>query len=353
MIRRRRPRREIEFSFDSFLDVVANVVGIILRLILVAWLGARSYKPAVPPPPAAEFAPEDIAALKEPKDPLSPELERQRQELARTQALLLEQLKQYESERGQLALSERELADLRARLADLYGQKNALEGSEKEKGRGLQVAALTAAELRERGRRVMEEIEALRRNPPPKQTLRYRTPISRPLQSEEWMFECRRGRVTLIDIGTLVEEAMRGMRASSDQLRDRWELREVTAPVGAFRLRYIIERERGATDFLGTSPGPGGSFRIGLSEWELEPVDPRRGETLEAALAPTSEFRRVVDHIEPRQAAVTMWVYPDSFPLFRRLRDYLYDHDIVVAGRPIPEGNPIAASRRGTASRGQ
>ena len=38
MIRRRRKVREIEFSFDSFLDVVANVVGIILRLILVAWV---------------------------------------------------------------------------------------------------------------------------------------------------------------------------------------------------------------------------------------------------------------------------------------------------------------------------
>src|SRR5437764_1084594 len=47
MIRRRRPRREIAFSFDSFLDVVANVVGIILRLILVAWVGAQSYTAAL------------------------------------------------------------------------------------------------------------------------------------------------------------------------------------------------------------------------------------------------------------------------------------------------------------------
>src|ERR1700730_411379 len=43
MIRRRRRVREIPFSFDSFLDVVANVVGIIIRLILVVWVGARSY----------------------------------------------------------------------------------------------------------------------------------------------------------------------------------------------------------------------------------------------------------------------------------------------------------------------
>ncbi|MEY4394009.1 MAG: hypothetical protein RL595_1258, partial [Planctomycetota bacterium] len=44
MRRRRKPSREIHFSFDSFLDVVANVVGIIIRLILVAWVGARTYQ---------------------------------------------------------------------------------------------------------------------------------------------------------------------------------------------------------------------------------------------------------------------------------------------------------------------
>ncbi len=43
MRRRRLPKPRENFSFDSFLDVVANVVGIIIRLILVVWVGARSY----------------------------------------------------------------------------------------------------------------------------------------------------------------------------------------------------------------------------------------------------------------------------------------------------------------------
>ncbi len=137
-----------------------------------------------------------------------------------------------------------------------------------------------------------------------------------------------------------------------EYFRDHWELRDATAPVGAFRLHYVVEREGGPVGNLGVAPRPGGD-RISMTGWDLEPVDPGRGETAEAALAPNSEFRRVVDHIEPRQAAVTMWVYPDSFPLFRQLRDYLYDHDIVVAGRPITEGNAMGASRHGTASQGQ
>src|SRR4051794_34092089 len=97
MIRRRRPNREISFSFDSFLDVVANVVGIILRLILVASVGARSYKgpplPKIPAPPALEGEPQ---ALPEPRDPLTDELEQQRQLLARAQAQMLEHLQQWQ-----------------------------------------------------------------------------------------------------------------------------------------------------------------------------------------------------------------------------------------------------------------
>ena len=60
-----------------------------------------------------------------------------------------------------------------------------------------------------------------------------------------------------------------------------------------------------------------------------------------------------MDALDPKITAVTFWVYPDSFPLYRRLRDYLHDRDFVVAGRPLPEGMAIGSSRHGTASRGQ
>jgi len=35
------------------------------------------------------------------------------------------------------------------------------------------------------------------------------------------------------------------------------------------------------------------------------------------------------------------------------MRDYLYEHELEVAGRPLPEGMPIACSKFGTVSRGQ
>ena len=340
MIRRRRKVREIEFSFDSFLDVVANVVGIILRLILVAWVGARSYKAVLPATPAPALTQEEIAQIPDPQDPRTPQVERERRERAQTQAQLLEQLKEWQKFRRDSTLTAEELARLTAHARDIDGTKNDLEKKTQEETQAVRVVALSLAEIQERSRHVVEEITALRKAPPMKQTLRYRTPVSHPLQSEELLFECRQGRVALIDIGGFLEDVQRALHGQAgDVLRDTRQYSGLTEPIGPFRLRYALE-----LNALNSKPE---------CSWEVEPVTPDRGEPMETALASGSEFRRVIDSIEPAQTAVTLCVYPDSFPLYRKLRDYLHERDIVVAGRALPAGASIAASRHGTASRGQ
>src|SRR5215467_9832165 len=100
MIRRRRRSREIPFSFDSFLDVVANVVGIIIRLILVVWVGARTYtglQPTASTTPTAELE------THEPADPLVGELEQRRRELALVQNRLSDQLRLLDAAGGKEA----------------------------------------------------------------------------------------------------------------------------------------------------------------------------------------------------------------------------------------------------------
>jgi hypothetical protein len=337
MIRRHRKTREIEFSFDSFLDVVANVVGIILRLILVAWVGARSYKAVVPSAPPA-LTKEEIAELPDPQDPLAPELERQRRELAEAQTHLLEQLKEWQKLRQDSTLTAEELARLTARVQEVDTERQNMASKTQQDAQATRNAALSLEEIRERSKRVIAEIEALRKAPSSKQTLRYRTPVSHPLQSEELLFECRRGRVSFIDYGKFMAEIENAL-SGGDKLRGTNQYSAVTEQVGPFRMRYTAEVDTY-------------SSKVGLS-WEIEPIELIRGETLEQALAPGSEFRRVIDSIEPASTAVTLCVYPDSFPLYRKLRDYMHERDIVVAGRPLPDGASIAASRHGTTSRGQ
>jgi hypothetical protein len=357
MRRRRRREQEIGFSFDSFLDVVANVVGVIIRLILVVWVGARSYTalqqaPAPEPPPPAETA---TVRPEEPPDPLEDELARQRAELARAQAHLLDELRRFQQTReGQEPLA-RELTGLSARQQALQQERTDLLHRAETDGKTGGEAALSAEEVRQRCGRLAQEIRELEKLPPVKQVLHYQTPVSRPVQAEELMFECRGGRVTFIELASLLGDVKRGLEDKGKQLRTQWSVAEVVGPVGAFRLRYTVERQRGMLDRGSDAPGPSTEegFRYGLSGWQLEPVEDPRGEPEAVAMAPGSAFRQVADRIDPQLMTVTFWVYSDSFPLYRRLRDYLYERDVVVAGRPLPDGAPIASSRHGTASRGQ
>jgi hypothetical protein len=349
-------KNEIPFSFDSFLDVVANVCGIIIRLILVAWVGARSYSSIQKlvqersTPQAVEAS--ESAELKPPPELLD-EIARHRRELESARQNLLDQMRKLE-------VAESNRAPLEAGLASIQGELRQVElladAADREPLHFETEQANTSMEdLRRRRQRLLDEIRAIERQPRSVHALRYQTPVSRPVRAEEFMFECSGGRVTFIDLRTLEAEIRHDLDEKGAELRSRWETQGATAPAGAFRLRYTVERERGLADNAGPAGSPVSSdgYRYGLSQWVVEPVSELRGENLAAALGAQSEFRRITDVLDPRQAVVTFWVYPDSFELFRRLRDHLYERDLVVAGRPLPVGAPIAGSRHGSVSRGQ
>jgi hypothetical protein len=353
MRRRRQHTQEIGFSFDSFLDVVANVVGIIIRLILVVWVGARSYN-SIKPTPAAHPSAAVREDFTEQPEPLTDEVRRQRQELARLEALLAEQLGQVNQVQQARHQVEGELSRLEAQRQRTEHDQASLE-KDLQRARAEQVQPLSLEEIRRRCAKLTADIEALRKLPPAKQTLRYLTPVSRPIHSEELLFECCQGRVTFIDIAALMGEMKRGVEDAMEQLRTQWEVQGTAGPVGPFRLRYLVERERAPFETgLGGAPNSRGGFRANVAGWDVEPVTAERGEKLTASLAPGSEFRQIADTIDPQQSTVTFWVYPDSFALYRRLRDYLYERGVVVAGRPLPEGAKISFStRHGSVSRGQ
>jgi hypothetical protein len=355
MIRRRRRSREIPFSFDSFLDVVANVVGIIIRLMLVVWVGARSYggladiAPPSEPPPVAVAEDDSDAPLE--TDPLTPELAAERKQLAEAEAALRDEAARLDLAREKVKLTDRELEQLAERRAAVAAEGTTIERGSEDVKKAAQATALTGDELRERLRRLTEEVKAVQAQPAAKKSIHYRTPVSKPVEAEELQFECRKGRVTFIDVGALVDEIKRGMKAKGEELRTTWEVTDVVGPIGPFQLRYTLERARDS--FPSDTPDARGSYSYGLSAWYVEPVTEVRGETLEQAVKSGSEFRQIVDGLDPQYAAVTFWVYPDSFPMYRQLRDYLYERNLVVAGRPLPVGAKIASTRHGTASRGQ
>jgi hypothetical protein len=294
-----------------------------------------------------------LIAPKASDDPLHAELTQAEAQLAEARARLAAHLARLVSTEDETSGAKQQLAVLTDHRLKLEAQLRQLDQAVAERGSKVGKVVFSAEELQQRGKNLLEEIKALEATPAAPKLLRYHAPVSQAVRADEMFFECKEGRVTFIDLPAFLHEVRTGLDDRANELKAQWQVTHTTAPVGAFRMRYTLEREKGALDALGGAAPAGGNFRYGLAEWVVEPVALRRGEALAEALAEGSEFRRLVDRLDPRLTVVTFWFYADSFELFRQLRDHLYERDIEVAGRPLPDDASIAASRHGTASRSQ
>src|SRR5581483_1241374 len=99
---------------------------------------------------------------------------------------------------------------------------------------------------------------------------------------------CKEGRVAFVDIAGMLDEVKGRTDALSKELRYRWQYSDVTLPIGPFRMRFVVARQRDTLDavFESARPETRASFSYGLSEWWIETVAPVHGETAEQALAP-------------------------------------------------------------------
>ena len=199
--------------------------------------------------------------------------------------------------------------------------------------------------------RLKGEIATLAATPRPKgKILSNKNPVARPADGDEQHFELRRNRVTPIDLDRLI-----ALVKSDAQLRIRLNngsraVGSRVGPVGAFSLQYSLMRSPlSGLDELMERRG----VSYDLRGWEVIPEFEMRGEPYEATTRPISEFARTINRLNPSKATVTLWIYPDSFALYRKLRDDLQARGFLVAARPLPEGMAIRGSPAGSLSAGQ
>src|SRR5262249_48825676 len=149
--------------------------------------------------------------------------------------------------------------------------------------------------------------KTLQAQPVQTKVFRYHAPVSRAVYDDQIRFECRNGRVTFIDMTALVAEMKADLDSHIRTLRTQWSVAHTTGPVGAFRMRYTLYREKNPLEAVlatGRSPSATAGFQLGY-RLVLEPESELRGETLAMALASGSEFRLLVDRLDPRLTVVT------------------------------------------------
>ena len=192
---------------------------------------------------------------------------------------------------------------------------------------------------------VLKDLKTIAATPkPPREGLSGFSPVARPAKGKEYHFELRADRVAYIDLEKLMELVKKDVQVRVRLSGSPRGIRSEVGPVGEFGLAYEIgpanDPVTGATGF-------------GMKGWEVVPNRDPRGESLEQASQPLSEFQRAIKSLSPREATITMWVYPSGFAAFRALRDQLHAQGFMVAARPLPEGIPVRGSPTGSLSAGQ
>ncbi len=327
---RPRPDDDRSAGQDSFLDVVTNIVGILIILVMVIGARVRQITLEAPAPVAVE-----------PPAALQAEVA----ELAKTLASSEQEIEELQDQLRLVGAAIEGASQARLDLATaVAAAKRGVEVRKQAADASRVAAAERAARrhaLEEQIRTCTLETESLAHTPAStKEVLAYPTPIGRTVNGDEIHFRLAGGRIAYIPLEELFELAKAHTRRNSNSLSDLATKIVTVGPSQGFSLDYVIEAKVDQAR---------GQVLIRSREWVVRPAELSVGEPVAEALASSSQFRRKLAGVKP-DTTVTLWCYPDSFEGYRAVRAELYRLGIATAGRPLPEGAPIGGSTEGSKS---
>ncbi len=312
---------------DSFLDIVANLVGILLILIMV--IGARATDAMVrnmhePQEPGPQI---DVAAARAAAESVE-------QDIHEVDA----RIKRQELE---IAYRRRE----RDRMLQVIGQVEQELDGEKQNLNDEQRAQVDVqrqlAMARDEWEDLHIQLEALRNAPDSPQVIKHLpTPMAKTVFGRELHFRLHAGRIAYVPWDELVERLQEDAPNQIGKLRDAPRVTESIGPIHHFRMTYTLRHSQDGR-------------RAELERFVLVPTRNDLGERVEDIANPSSQFENILSQYDPNRTTVTVWVYPDSFEQFRELKMQLFRRGYAAAGRPLPAGHPIGGSPEGTRSAAQ
>ncbi len=327
-MRRPAPQAPEAAGQDSFLDIVANMVGILIILVMVVGVRAGQAKVETPPPAAAIPAPppaESLDQIRAQAVSLASEIHEINAQSKHMQRTIAARRLQQEKLATLIAAVKEELAARRAKLDSDQQQQYDLR-------RSLAEAQLQLEQL-QRARAGLETMQ-----PETIEVQNLPTPISKTVHGRELHFQLRGGRITFIPLDALLDKFKSEAPDKIWRLKNQSRVSDLVGPIDGFRLRYQLEQK-----------GP----IVRLVLWELLPVSDSLGEPVDVALASGSRLRYVLDGLDRSRTTLTIWTYPDSFDAFRQLKAELHAQGFATAGRPLPAGQPIGGSPDGSRSAAQ
>jgi hypothetical protein len=325
---------------DSFLDVVANLVGVLIILVMVVGTQARHALSAmVPLTSAVDAAPE------------LPNVDAARQDVASAQREIAELHEKAAREDFEIAYRRDERDQLQllitAANAEIEAAKKRLSVDDRE---SLELTTQLEASFRELAELEQTLAGVVSDDKPVEVVKHFPTPMAKTVFGKEIHFRLQGGNLTYVPFDEFVT------RLKDDAPKQMWKLKnseritESVGPLQGFLMKYTLKRE---VVSIPVSGGVARGEKAVLEHFVLVPMSNQLGEPVEKALQPGSDFTALLRQQSPKQCTVTLWVYPDSFQHFRQVRDTLLKQGFITAGRPMPEGHPIGGSPEGSRSAAQ
>lgn len=389
---RRRNGEDPEFGSDSFLDIIANIVGILIILIVVAGVKvARQPLQTVDVPVSAVEVVAPIYGPSIPEEQLlsiqaDTEFENRQtkileKELVRQQERSVELIEQSSciQDRGaaldlltatycqQMEQSNTELVSQQADVEELTQHIRLLQDQTAEEERKRETvgtasqlaferqatANLRLEDVAVQTRKLKELIEEQQAQavPDAERLLHRLAPVVRTDNEQELHFRLSSGRIAWVPIERLLEHLKRQVSNRGGVIRRFGRYEGVCGPVGGFAMKYTVERQ--AASLLGRmNGGVSTGFRVAVSRWTVMPTDSLRAETVDEALKFGSRFRQIAEAAD-WDATMTVWLYPREFAHFRKLREFGHALGLRVAARPLPVDAEITGSPGGSRSSAQ
>jgi hypothetical protein len=374
-MRRKSQASDPGFGSDSFLDVLSNVVGILIILIVMAGMQLsrtpilpdsasaspdlaehqqplpEAPEPSVAQSPAVEAElPTDDPDPMVVQDEVPEEVKVAMQSLSAERDGLLKQQADIQQQLEGLANTEQRLGgDLSRRNQEQGALSNQLT-AERRRFRKVQDEV---ADQRRKLSAVLAEFEEVEQQAPSVNTIRHRlTPVSQEVTGEEVHFRLAGGRVSVVPLQELLERVKQQVERRREIAAARGGYKGTVGPIDGYSLEFVIEVRRMSPQeerMHGMREG----YSLELSRCVVIPDPNLSGETVTEALRRGSRFAMAL-RTASSGAALTFWTYPDSFAMYRELAEAAHAEGFLVAARPMPFGQNIIGDRRlGTRSAAQ
>ncbi|MDR2642979.1 MAG: hypothetical protein LBC74_09315 [Planctomycetaceae bacterium] len=373
MLKRRKKKGDVSNGMDgqdSFLDIVSNIVGILIILVMIAGVRAQNSSNNS----QTQFEDESVGMSTSGSHKLHNESDETTKYADEEMICNLEEkFNEYKTKKRDAENIKQTINDIQI-TSEQIAEQIQLQENEREKLLELIVNLRAEIEIRaeEQGEEAKKQIELQRkiseidakltqlertkqwlesRRPQAIKMENMPTPISKTVEEKETHFRIKHDKIVYVPINELNESFFHEFNSNRNKFFANQTTTGRVGPISDFVMNYWVVRYFAP---MGGAAGNGVGQRIVLEMATYTTKNNNAGTNYKEAITQSnSDFQRLIQQYRQDIYTITFWVYPDSFEAFSAVKQFLYSKGYRVAARPLNENDEIRASSRGTKSSAQ